>query len=461
MNPFFLGAFLTISFNIHFLTYGQNISSNSDISWEQAIKTGKGELTVYWFENKPVLYNDQTEGLKGIEYEIIKSFTEFVRDSFKVEVKINWVKEPDFNHVYSDITTKATGLYLGAARISLMEERKKEISFTPPYMADISILLTSNDLPLAKSKDGLIRILQSATAITMKGTSFERDLESIKSDNKITFSKDYRNKGGSEILKSISEEPKTFGYVSLLTYLFNYNQTASNVKRQNYLIKIHDGYALAYPKHSSLAIPLSAYFSGSKFKQSLNKIISNYINLDMYLFMEALASNPDYEIGLLNKEKEIQELQIQIQGAEILRAKSERRFLITVIIVILSLFIVAITLYRSQLKNHHQLKEQKDEIEAQSDEIKSINDNLELTVSQRAKELEMENLTLEKQAFFTAHKLRAPLASVLGLVQLLERVNLRDETKTLITQLKKSSTNLDSVMRRAMNVIEKAESENK
>ena len=47
----------------------------------------------------------------------------------------------------------------------------------------------------------------------------------------------------------------------------------------------------------------------------------------------------------------------------------------------------------------------------------SINDNLELTIKDRTRELENKNKALEEYAFITAHKLRAPLASILGRVK--------------------------------------------
>jgi hypothetical protein len=53
--------------------------------------------------------------------------------------------------------------------------------------------------------------------------------------------------------------------------------------------------------------------------------------------------------------------------------------------------------------------------------------------------------------------LRAPLASILGLVTLFERVNLKEEDKLTLAHLKQSAINLDIIIRAVMESIEKAD----
>jgi signal transduction histidine kinase len=103
------------------------------------------------------------------------------------------------------------------------------------------------------------------------------------------------------------------------------------------------------------------------------------------------------------------------------------------------------------------LKEQKAEIEAQSEEIHSINNNLEATIKKRTQELENKNKALEEYAFITAHKLRAPLASILGLVSLINRVKLPPEDQILVTHLNDSAKKLDDVVHSVMDAIDGSE----
>ena len=79
------------------------------------------------------------------------------------------------------------------------------------------------------------------------------------------------------------------------------------------------------------------------------------------------------------------------------------------------------------LQQNHTLHEQSEELMRQAEELKSsheeliaINDNLESIVNERSQEIVIKNNMLEEYAFINAHKLRAPVARLLGLMQIIE-----------------------------------------
>ena len=104
-----------------------------------------------------------------------------------------------------------------------------------------------------------------------------------------------------------------------------------------------------------------------------------------------------------------------------------------------------------------EIQAQNEEILAQAEEIQGINENLEMLVKQRTAELEKKNRALEEYAFINAHKLRGPVASILGLLNLLNKSNPQDETKVLCEHLQQSANKLDTVVRSITKAIEKAD----
>ncbi|MCX7637128.1 MAG: GAF domain-containing protein [Cyclobacteriaceae bacterium] len=108
-----------------------------------------------------------------------------------------------------------------------------------------------------------------------------------------------------------------------------------------------------------------------------------------------------------------------------------------------------------QIRNqNHQALEKSREIErlneklfAVNQQLTQANEHLEEAVRQRTMELEKQNLQLTEYAFINSHLLRAPLARVLGLLQLiqLEALPLRD--KQLVDALFTSAHELDTVVR--------------
>lgn len=86
------------------------------------------------------------------------------------------------------------------------------------------------------------------------------------------------------------------------------------------------------------------------------------------------------------------------------------------------------------------------EIRHQAEEIKAINDNLEKLVLERTKELERKNKALEEAAFINAHNLRSPVASLLGLINLVKKLRWHEDDKEYIHHLEKSADKLDEVV---------------
>jgi len=98
-----------------------------------------------------------------------------------------------------------------------------------------------------------------------------------------------------------------------------------------------------------------------------------------------------------------------------------------------------------------------EEIQAQAEEIKAINESLEKRVVERTFELERKNKALNDYAFINAHNLRSPVASILGLVNLLSHIRHEKDTKEVVDHIKVSAERLDEVVRTITESIEKSD----
>lgn len=116
----------------------------------------------------------------------------------------------------------------------------------------------------------------------------------------------------------------------------------------------------------------------------------------------------------------------------------------------------------SQLEEKSQLVEsQKIELEKQSkktgllnQELTLLNKNLDARAQEIAREIDIKNKKMNKYAFMNAHKLRAPIASILGLINLFgKNINTEDE-ETMIRMLKESASKLDKVVYEIKDVID-------
>lgn len=112
-----------------------------------------------------------------------------------------------------------------------------------------------------------------------------------------------------------------------------------------------------------------------------------------------------------------------------------------------------------EIKARLALQTSYEEIQAQDEEIKGINENLENIVRARTAELEKKNKALEEYAFINAHKLRSPVASILGLINLMSKVPLNDDAKGIMWHLRDSTEKLDETVSTITKTIERGERE--
>ncbi len=110
-----------------------------------------------------------------------------------------------------------------------------------------------------------------------------------------------------------------------------------------------------------------------------------------------------------------------------------------------------------EIKARLALKASNEEIQAQALEIKRINENLEQMVHERTQSLEKKNQALEEYAFINAHKLRSPVASILGLINILTKMDLGEEEKIIKTHLEDSAQKLDAIVGDITKAIERGD----
>jgi signal transduction histidine kinase len=110
-----------------------------------------------------------------------------------------------------------------------------------------------------------------------------------------------------------------------------------------------------------------------------------------------------------------------------------------------------------QQKNE-ELKASEEQLLASGDELRRINGNLNQVVEHRTEALINQNKKLLEHAFINAHKVRSPLARILGLVNLVgQEIKLTNKGNDLLNHLNLSAMELDSILKEVRKNLEEAE----
>jgi signal transduction histidine kinase len=138
------------------------------------------------------------------------------------------------------------------------------------------------------------------------------------------------------------------------------------------------------------------------------------------------------------------------------------RFLVAGLLFLTTMSVMAVFFGKTQAKIREKLHKQNfelvsmtKEIEGQNSKLKDYNEHLEDRVHERTLELELQNKQLAEYAHINSHLLRAPLARILGIINLLSKTETTDEQKQYLDHLLKASKDLDEVVSKINEVLDK------
>jgi signal transduction histidine kinase len=174
---------------------------------------------------------------------------------------------------------------------------------------------------------------------------------------------------------------------------------------------------------------------------------------------------------LRKKQAEINNLfnEQRFQQEKILR---QSILLITFLFAIVLLFILAFVLFvfnrkissNNQLltQKNQEISEQKEEILRQNEEIATLNDDLEKRIEESTQELQTvitelirQNQNLEDFSYIVSHNIRAPIATMLGLLNIIERDELKKSfNQELLGKMDTTAQKLDTVIQDLVSILE-------
>ncbi|HET8858773.1 hypothetical protein [Marivirga sp.] len=97
-------------------------------------------------------------------------------------------------------------------------------------------------------------------------------------------------------------------------------------------------------------------------------------------------------------------------------------------------------------KTNLELNEMQEELISKNEEYEAINRNLEAMVEERTKQIKSKNSQIIDYAYINAHKVRGPLARIMGLINISEYSNDPEELKNIFDKLRPPSQELNVII---------------
>jgi ABC-type amino acid transport substrate-binding protein len=187
-------------------------------SWAQVKQVGQGTIALAYVETPSFVYKDKSGQPTGICVDIMQDFIQWVSENKNVTLRSKFVGEGNnFKGMYDHVKTSIGGVF-GLGNITITEERKKEVRFSPPFITNFAILITQMSVPTLAKLEDLPRTFGNLTAVTGKGTLNEKRILELKTKY-FPAMKVITVANSQEAYTKIFNDPNTFTYLDLAYYL--------------------------------------------------------------------------------------------------------------------------------------------------------------------------------------------------------------------------------------------------
>ena len=105
-------------------------------------------------------------------------------------------------------------------------------------------------------------------------------------------------------------------------------------------------------------------------------------------------------------------------------------------------------------KKNEELNTQNQKINRINEELRKLNDHLESRIAERTSDLEQRNSQLTEYAFINSHLLRAPVARVIGLLNLIDKTEGIEKREEILKHLNQAGVDLEKIVSKISNALE-------
>ncbi len=225
------------------MVFAQKYSGDS---WATVKSKGSGTLGVVYYPQAGLIYEEGGK-MKGVCAELLNEFTSFVQTKYGKSITVKYLGA---ENVFNDFlkVCQSTSNILGVTNVTVTDERKNLMKFTPAFLSNQETLITHKDAPTVDNLKNISTDLAGYTAKVISGSVHVKYMEAVKHENFPALNITY-GPSGPEILKEISANPKVFTILDFTEYV-DATRKQLPIKRQNVAIGIPQELAFAMAKQT-------------------------------------------------------------------------------------------------------------------------------------------------------------------------------------------------------------------
>jgi putative glutamine transport system substrate-binding protein len=230
-------------------------------TWQQAKAAGKGKITCLYVETPSLVYRDAAGNLTGICVDIMAAFTAWVAENKNVILEVAWAGDGSSFRTMYDNTRNGSGGVFGLGNITITDERRREVKFSPPFITNFAILVTQNSAPTLGRLEDMPKTFANLTGYAARGTTNEKRLNELK-QKYFPALKINPTATSQETLERVLADPNGLAYLDI-TYYLEAVRNKKSLKRHPVADKTAEQFGFIMPLNSDWGGVMDEFFKAN------------------------------------------------------------------------------------------------------------------------------------------------------------------------------------------------------
>ena len=192
------------------------------------------------------MYKDSQGNLKGVAIDILNDFVEYAKTTYKAELQVRFIEESAFDKFLGRVSK--TENVLGVSSVSITDERKKVLKFTPTFLTNPNVIITHTSAPKLNDLNDLSTIFGDFKVKVVKGSIHDSYAKDLKSKYNPALVIEYANSSRA-IFREMTHDSKLFTIIDFGEYLGAFRSKLQLV-RQNVDLGLIDNMGFIMHKSS-------------------------------------------------------------------------------------------------------------------------------------------------------------------------------------------------------------------
>jgi len=226
-------------------------------TFAEARSEGEADVVFFYVPSSGFAYRDEEARLTGVTAELLRDFAGYVAERYGIDMRIEWQEEERWADFYGYVRDSEGGAF-GVGNVTITDERRAELDFSPPYLTNVAVLVTHESVPELDAMEVIGDAFRGLTALPYPGTLHEARLNAIR--DRWLPDMPIRPVASNDELLALIAEGGRFGYMDVYNY-WRARQAGQPLRRHSVGDDASETFGVILPHGSDWTAVMEEFFS--------------------------------------------------------------------------------------------------------------------------------------------------------------------------------------------------------